>query len=76
MARSDDFRLLRGVLNEQVHEYRWQVETHGLAVARKALLPAMETLTERDPRTAARLIAAALDLLAERAEATEAPAQT
>jgi hypothetical protein len=69
MARSDDFRLLRGVLNEQVHEYRWQVETHGLAAARQALVPAMEALAERDPGTAARLIAAALDLLAEQAEA-------
>lgn len=69
MARGDDFGLLRGVLNEQVHEYRWQVESHGLTAARKALIPAMETLTEQDPTTAARLLAAALDLLAGRAEA-------
>lgn len=68
---TEHYGVLRAVLLEHVEVYQSQVRRIGRERARQALLPTAEELVTDRPEVAARLIAAALDLLAERAEAGE-----
>jgi hypothetical protein len=69
---TEHYGVLRGVLFEHVDAYQSQVRRSGRDRARQALIPTAEKLINDRPDVAARLLAAALDLLAERAEAAEA----
>lgn len=68
---TEHYGVLRAVLLEHVEVYQSQVRRIGRERARQALVPTAEELVTDRPDVAARLIAAALDLLAERAEAGE-----
>jgi hypothetical protein len=68
---AEHYGVLRAVLLEHVEVYQSQVRRIGHERARQALIPTAEELVTDRPEVAARLIAAALDLLAERAEAAE-----
>jgi hypothetical protein len=68
---TEHYGVLRAVLFEHVEVYQAQVRRIGRDRAQQALIPTAEKLITDRPDVAARLLAAALDLLAERAEAAE-----
>jgi hypothetical protein len=69
---TEHYGVLRAVLFEHVEVYQEEVRRIGRDRAQQALIPTAEKLINDRPDVAARLLAAALDLLAERAEAAEA----
>jgi hypothetical protein len=62
---AEHYGVLRAVLFEHVEVYQAQVRRIGRDRAQQALIPTAEKLITDRPDVAARLLAAALDLLAE-----------